>query len=116
MKRKAKRNSYIFYYLFIGLFFFVVGAPSYAGSKISGNEGETGYTEIKKVDKDYLTIDEGRFRITADTKFFNQDGAEISFNEIKNSSVVSVTYRRDGGEFKAIEIMLKKPPKEKYPE
>jgi hypothetical protein len=116
MKRKAKRSVNIFYFLLIVVFFILLGGPSYAGNKITGNEGETGYTSIKSIDSDSLTVEEGRFQIKKETKFYNQDGTEISFNDFKKSSIVSVTYRRNGAELVALEIMLKTPEKEKHPE
>jgi len=116
MRRKAKSRAIIFYLLIGGFFILLGAASSFAGNKITGNEGETGYTEIKGIDNNFLTIDEGRFRITKETKVYNQDGADISFNEIKNSSIVSVTYHRNGGVLIALEIMVKTPPKEKLPE
>ena len=116
MRRKAKSRAIIFYLLIGGFFILLGAASSFAGNKITGNEGETGYTEIKGIDNNFLTIDEGRFRITKETKVYNQDGADISFNEIKNSSIVSVTYRRNGGVLMALEIMVKTPPTEKLPE
>jgi hypothetical protein len=117
MKIKAKRGITIFYSLFIiGGFILLGAASSFAGNKITGNEGETGYTAIKSIDNNFLTIDEGRFRIVKETKVYNQDGLGIGFGEIKKSSTVSVTYRRNGGDLIALEIMVKTPPKEKLPE
>jgi len=115
-KLSIKSLKKIYGLLIIGIFTFTCMAVASAGSKTSAPEGETGYVMVKGIDKNYLTTDEDRFSITKQTKFYNQDGEEINSNNILISSMVSVVYRRTGGELAAVEIMLQTPPKERLPE
>ena len=107
MTRKPKRPTGLLYSLILGIIILGVSTVSYAGNKALGVAGETGYTLVKNVEKNYLTTEEGRFYVPDQTKIYDQNAAVIKLSDIHKNNLVDIRYVRINGDLTAIDINAK---------
>lgn len=108
MRTTKKNFNRLFYTLLTIVLVFLAGADaSYAGGKILGDAGRTGYDEVRYRGDNYLTTDYGKFIISEDTEIYNQDAEQIKFKDIKKTFMVDIQYARMNGQLMALEIIVK---------
>lgn len=116
---KTKTQSYIkIYYilLIIGIVILAATGSSYARSNLYVSQGDTEFARVRSVDENYLTTTEGRFAIIKDTKIYDEHGTDLSYRDIKKSSLVRMRFKRTGGQLVALDIVVKTSEIEKQPQ
>lgn len=108
MRKTTDRVRKAFYPLVITVTMMLVAVSlSYAGSKILGTSGETGYSAVKYIGEHYLITDDGHFKVSEDTRISNEYAEEINLSDVKKTCMVNIQYARVKGELTALEIMVK---------